>query len=604
MIRLQHRLTSLEQWGMRRHADFQPEAVACVKEAGFTGVYVNGGSGIGPDMLTPESLVESSVIPDLMPLTVQGNQRQMQRRCELLAEAGLRPWLCFWGVPGPDDSTQGRAAASNRFFHRRSKLEMNAKLARDPELFGARHDGSLSWRGIRPLCVSHPTVQAFYEELGQRLPETWPALEGVFYFPGDSGAEICHDCCPRCAATGLDQVQRMVRHINRLYNGLTASKPGLPFYVAIWNQDGPQGQAIIETYLSELDPGIGICMTLTDNYVEQRRSGPMVYNQPWVTFGEAGEAFLSTYRRCHEQERPVMVLAELSQAEIWDPVCHNMPNPTRVLDLLGNANDLPGVNAVGDFWGHRGPFHSHANHAAMRAWLADPKTDKETLLARAARHHYELGEDQHDLLAKALACWQAFDETVANWALNVWTQRFSYAIGRDSARGFLYAALLPRHLRLYPKSGVQKQLEDAGLTPERMCAYQREDRPSFLASAAHFDGLADALEEAGLPSASLARREARNIELAGELIASIGRFYGAFDAWDSGNAERLRAIIAEEIEARMRQQEISGRIGWGAGVNPILVDEDIQNMRLYLSSDDFPETPDEVFHFTETPYSV
>ena len=64
---IQHRITSLERWGMRMHADFQAEGVACIRDAGFTGVLVNGGSGIGPDMLPPESLVESPVIPDLMP---------------------------------------------------------------------------------------------------------------------------------------------------------------------------------------------------------------------------------------------------------------------------------------------------------------------------------------------------------------------------------------------------------------------------------------------------------------------------------------------------------------------------------------------------------
>jgi hypothetical protein len=31
---IQHRITSLERWGMRVHADFQPESVACIREAG------------------------------------------------------------------------------------------------------------------------------------------------------------------------------------------------------------------------------------------------------------------------------------------------------------------------------------------------------------------------------------------------------------------------------------------------------------------------------------------------------------------------------------------------------------------------------------------
>jgi hypothetical protein len=115
--------------------------------------------------------------------------------------------------------------------------------------------------------------------------------------------------------------------------------------------------------------------------------------------------------------------------------------------------------------------------------------------------------------------------------------------------------------------------------------------------------LADALEKAGMPG-FLARREARNIELAGELIASEGRTLLAVQAYHDQDWPLLRETIAEEIDARERQLEISGRLGWGGGVNPILVSEDIQNMRLYLSSDDFPNTPDDSFHFTATPYSI
>ena len=31
-INLPHRITYLERWGMRVHADFQPESVACVRD--------------------------------------------------------------------------------------------------------------------------------------------------------------------------------------------------------------------------------------------------------------------------------------------------------------------------------------------------------------------------------------------------------------------------------------------------------------------------------------------------------------------------------------------------------------------------------------------
>ena len=194
MPKIPHRITSLERWGMRASIDFQAESVAYVREAGYTGVLVNGGSGIGPDMLTPESLVVSAVIPDLMPLTAQGSRREMRRRFQLLGEAGVEPWLCVWGVPGPDESADSLAAESNRFFDRRSKLEMTAKLRRTAEIFGHRSPQATSWRGNRPLCVSHPLVREFYRELYTRLPLEYPEMEGIFYFPGDHhGSEPARD---------------------------------------------------------------------------------------------------------------------------------------------------------------------------------------------------------------------------------------------------------------------------------------------------------------------------------------------------------------------------------------------------------------------------
>ena len=78
----------------------------------------------------------------------------------------------------------------------------------------------------------------------------------------------------------------------------------------------------------------------------------------------------------------------------------------------------------------------------------------------------------------------------------------------------------------------------------------------------------------------------------------------AVDAWKRQDADRLRALIEAEAEGRERQLEISGRIGFGGGVNPILVSEDIQNMRLYLACPDFPQVPDEHFHVTANPYST
>jgi hypothetical protein len=603
MTEISTRITSLERWGMRASMDFQPESVAYVRDAGYTGVLANGGSGIGPDMMTPESLVASTVIPDLMPLTAQGNQREMQRRCQLLSEAGLKPWLCIWGVPGPDESANSLAAESNRFFDRRTKLEMTAKLHRTPEIFGQRSPQALSWRGNRPLCVSHPQVREFYREVYRGLPQEYPELEGIFYFPGDADPELCDHTCPRCRATGLDPWGTMTLHVNELYEALQASKPGVKFYFTIWNQDHPRGRDNIERFLAGLNPGIGLCMSLSDNVVEERKSGKMIFNQPWSNQSKPGELFLWTAAEARRQGRPVMVLGEISQSEVWDPVCHNIPLPAKTIQLLKNSADVPGADAICDFWGNRSPFLPHASHAAMRAYLREPGATTDELLRRAAADHYAVGEDHPELTELALGCWRAFDAASDDWALAGWAQRFSFAIGRDAARGRLYQALVPAYLRFLRADWGMTSIMQNGLSAGDFAAWQKVDRLAFLGIAGQFERLADALEEAGI-SGHLARREAPNIELAGELIASKGRTLLAVQAYHDQDWPLLRETIAEEIDARERQLEISGRLGWGGGVNPILVSEDIQNMRLYLSSDDFPNTPDDSFHFTATPYSI
>ena len=583
--------------------DFQPEAVAYVREAGYTGVLVNGGSGIGPDMLTPESLVSSTVIPDLMPLTAQGNQREMRRRCQLLGKAGLKPWLCVWGVPGPDESANSVAAESNRFFDRRTKLEMAAKLRRSPEIFGQRSPQAMSWRGNRPLCVSHPLVQEFYRELYTRLPHEYPELEGIFYFPGDHQAELCDHTCPQCQATGQDIWGTMILHVNEIYGAMQAAKPGIKFYFTVWNQDHPRGRENIGRFLAGLNPGIGLCMSLSDNVVEERKSGKMIFNQPWSNQSTPGELFLWTAAEARRQGRPVMVLGEISQSEVWDPVCHNIPLPEKTIQLLRNSAAVPGADAICDFWGNRSPFLPHASHAAMRAYLREPGATTDDLLRRAAADHYGVGEDHPELTELVLGCWRAFDAASDDWALAGYAQRFSFAIGRDAARGRLYQALVPAYLRFLRTDWGMTSILQNGISAGDFAAWQKADCVAFLGVAGQFDRLADALEKAGMPGFP-ARREARNIELAGELIASEGRTLLAVQAYHDQDWPLLRETIAEEIDARERQLEISGRLGWGGGVNPILVSEDIQNMRLYLSSDDFPNTPDDSFHFTATPYSI
>lgn len=585
---------------MRSAADFQDEALVALKAAGFNGVLVNGGSGIGPDMLLPEALVKTKAIPDLIPLTTEAYQREIQRRCEALRKHDLRPWLMFWGVPGPDQSTPSAAYDSNRFFDRRTKLEMTAMLRRTPDIFGFRNPAKMSWRGSRPLCVSHPVVQDFYRELGEELPRLYPDLGGVVFFPGDGDAELCDETCPRCQATGLTSWQSMAAHVTRLFPGL--QKAGVPFHFCLWNHDSPRGPQTIREILDGLPNGMDVCMSFSDGLQRPAAAGGMKFNQPWVNAAQAGELFLDTLELARTQDRRMLVFAELAQTEVWDPVCHNLPQAIKIRELLQNTSDLDNIAGLCDFWGHRAPFISHANFAVMGAWFKDPALDAESHYQQAAAAHYSVPEA---LTAEAIACWKQFDTVVDEWFLKAWAQRFSFCIGRPSARGRLYHPLIPTCLRGKSKVWEMQQITKDRKGAQEFLSTQEKSRRQFLEVAGKFAALAETLNRQGYSTGSLiAAREAAHIELAAELLVSTARFVLAVYLFEGGEWEDLKALIRDEIGAREQQLLISGRCGFGGGVDPIFVSEDIQNMRLFLSDDAWPEVPDELFHLTPTPYSV
>jgi len=607
MNNLKHRLTSLEQWGMRQARDFQPAGLRAAQETGFTGVLLNGGSGFGPDMLSPESLTTVAPLPDLMPRTARLNRAEAHRRIELLQAHGLSPWLLFWGVPGPDQSKAFFAAESNKLFDRRTRAEMHAAMHRRPELFGHRDPRTLSWRGSRPLCISHPDVQRFYDNLGAAIVDEFAELGGVVFFPGDNEPELCDTHCPRCRAGETSPWTMMAQHVNRIYRSFRQRAPQMPFYFVLWNHDPEASDGVVDSILDQLEPGIGIGMSLSDNVTQPRRGGMMTFSQPWSNMPEVGKQFAQIASMASAQGRAVMAMGELAQSEVWDPVCHNLPLPSKARAFLLNADNVSGVDAVMDFWGHRRPYMSHANLAMMRQVLNDSDVDVSEHLHAAAQRHYRITNAADGLTEQARTCWSQLEDVVDRWALLGWSQRFSFAIGRDGARGFLYSPLIPSVLRhiddpWYLQPLAPRDEPDSG---ERFHSLQTEDRASFLCAGRAFGQFADALSEAGHETgAAIAREEANQIELAGELLTSISRFALAVRCFQTHRWDRLSEVVEQEVEGRDRQLQITGRLRDGAGVNPLLVAEDIANMNLFLSSDRCPDVPDEWFSLTAVPYTV
>ncbi|MBP5285638.1 MAG: endo-1,4-beta-xylanase [Kiritimatiellae bacterium] len=386
------RITSLEAFAERAPAAFTDKAIAYAKDAGYNAVFVNGGCGFGSDAMPPESLAVTGAIPDLMPYTAERNIRELKERIRRLSDAGMKPWLCWWTGVGTDE--KGNLTDPPNI---RSRREIYAKYRKNPELFGA--GPWWRWRGNRPLCISNPKVREFYRELFSRLPKDFPELEGLFFFPGDAELENCTDECETCRASGLGRVGRMVRFANEIYDAWnSAADKKRAFYYAFWNLDQPGGDgqilsSVLEETLPNLAAGMGIAMSICDNTVERRVTGDIILNQPWGTCNSIGSLFRAMIDSPNAKGRPVMAVSEISQSELFDPVCANMPFAVSTLELMHNLRKIPNCDAVVDFWGNRPPYGlSDASHEVMKGFMdveisGGEFDDGKILLDAAARHY-------------------------------------------------------------------------------------------------------------------------------------------------------------------------------------------------------------------------
>ena len=101
---LKVRLTSWEKWGFRTSTTYTAEGLQHLKDGGFNAILVGGGSGMGPDSISPEMFVRSDAIPDLMPESRKLNEKTMRERMTLTRAMDLECWLMIWGILGPDES--------------------------------------------------------------------------------------------------------------------------------------------------------------------------------------------------------------------------------------------------------------------------------------------------------------------------------------------------------------------------------------------------------------------------------------------------------------------------------------------------------------------
>lgn len=573
------RVTSLERVSLRSEDAFSAKAVNAIRTAGYNGVFVNGGAGFGGDAFPVECLVDTKAIPDLMPYTSRRYRALLRQRLDKLRGTGVRPWLCMWCETGASVNPKG----NDRSYTARTRVEFTALLRKSPELFGCVN----GCRGNRPLCLSHPTVKAFYAELMEGIARTYPEIEGIIFFPGDAHLEVCDGRCPRCAKGGLSQQERMTAHANDVYRHWTQGKSARRFYYIFWNLAQPVfGSPFDRTRFAEtvasFAPGMGLAMSVCDIVTREQALGPVKLNQPWGTCNDFGDQFRFMLELAGSAKRPVMAISEISQSEQFDPVCANMPFAVETLKLLRQVGNDRRIDSVCDFWGNRPPFLADASHAVMSTYLANPAASDAEILRMAAGRHYGAAKAE-----AGVAAWLAFDRLMRTFPLSGWAQRFSFAIGREGARGPLFQPLTPVGFKASPDWAFPMLLA-GGQTAE---AFYR----SQLAWLPEYEKTADCFQP-------LSADEADRIRLAGRLNVSIGAFVLARELYKAHAADSLRKLIEAEMANRVAELEISARIAPGSGVNPLLVEEDLSNMSLYLSDKDYPDVPDELF--VQTPVSL
>ena len=61
-------------------------------------------------------------------------------------------------------------------------------------------------------------------------------------------------------------------------------------------------------------------------------------------------------------------------------------------------------------------------------------------------------------------------------------------------------------------------------------------------------------------------------------------------------------MVFDSLNRRERELRISARLDPESGIDPLLVQEDLANMRLYLSSDGFPSVPKDRFLMNDVWY--
>lgn len=169
------------------HPDFADAELAACAKIGFNQALINSDSW-APGTPQLHQYCNSEVWPGLGdPLVVEFSGQWIKEQTERCRRHGLEAYIYLIEPLVPFEQFSVYAPQCVRD---------EARAIIPEECLGVRQYGSVTGR---PLCISHPTVQAYYRTRSRELFRRFPLLKGAIVLSGDGRNEFCDTNCPRCA---------------------------------------------------------------------------------------------------------------------------------------------------------------------------------------------------------------------------------------------------------------------------------------------------------------------------------------------------------------------------------------------------------------------
>ena len=393
--------------------DFGEDEVEAMSRLGFNQAAINCDSwpAAAPQLF---QMVDSEIWPGMGdPEILDWSKKWLREKVDLCRKYGLDPYIILFEPLIPFEQYSVYAPQSVREDYR-SQIEEECLGFRDP---GSAEDTTEGYefaadfnRLGRPLCISHPKVQAFYRTRTHALAEMLPGLKGVHIMTGDGRVEFCDQNCPRCRddqlSTSLDyQSSGLITMLNCMWEG--AAKARDDFEIVMDNHG-------LLNRTKEIIEGVNfpLPMMIKDTGFDC----DMAPTEPAPIFRRMA-------RLCNDRNQTWYVLAELAQAEEYGLI-FGYPDPITIVRKV-QACKAAGAKNLATFWGVA-PQAQTMNDRILSAVMQNPDEDEKTLLKAITTEVF--GEEACDAWLNVWHCLRACSE--------MWMRRRGY----HSLRQNFYAA--------------------------------------------------------------------------------------------------------------------------------------------------------------------